>query len=59
MINLPFTSEYDLRIWKEKLFLKSVATSPFELEQQLRSALFRHSADQTAVFSLEQLMYVL
>ena len=54
MINLPFTSEYDRRIWKEKLLLKSISIPPFELEQQLKSALYPHSADQNAVFSLEQ-----
>lgn len=31
-----------------------MATPPFELEQQLKSVLYPHSADQIAVFSLAQ-----
>ena len=54
MINLPFTSEYDRRNWKEKLLLKSIATPPLELEPQLKSPLYPHSADQIAVVSPEQ-----
>ena len=55
MINLPSTSEYNRRIWKEKLlWLKSMGTPSFELEQQLKSVLYPHSADQIAVFSLAQ-----
>ena len=54
MINLPLTSEYDRRIWKQKLLLKSIATPHLELEPQLKSALYPHTADRIAVFSPEQ-----
>ena len=51
IINLPFTSEYVRRIWKQKLLLKRMATPPFALEQQLKSDLYPHSADQVDIVS--------
>ena len=54
IMNLPFGSEIVLRIWKEKLLVKSMLTPALALERLLNIAEYPHSEVQRISLSFEQ-----
>ena len=54
IMNLPFGSEIVLRMWKERLLLKSMLTPALALERLLNIAEYPHSEVQHISLSFEQ-----
>ena len=54
IINLPIGSEYDFRIWKVKLLLKSMPTPTLALDKLLKIAEYPHSEDHNVSLSFVQ-----
>ena len=54
IMNLPFGSELVLRMWKEKVLLKSMLTLALAVERLLNTAEYPHSEVQHFSLSFEQ-----